>query len=73
VEIAYAFGCAVSMRREYIFNTTLLFTVLIVGNNVMMSVEQMLEEIRRNKLDIAVGDSSQTLTFVKIKRTKFAI
>jgi len=39
----------VSWRREYVFNTTLLFTVLIVGNNVMI-MEQMSEEIRSNKL-----------------------
>ena len=41
-----------------VVSKTLLFTVLIVGNNVMKNVEQMLEEIRNNKLDVAVGGSS---------------
>ena len=59
----------VSRRREYVSNTTLLFTVLIVGNNVMMIMEQ-LSEIRNNKLDVAVGGASQILPFVKIKRTE---
>jgi hypothetical protein len=63
----------VSRRREYVFNTTLLSTLLIVGNNVMMIMEQMSQEITNNKLDVAVGGSSYTLTFVKIKRTKFTI
>jgi hypothetical protein len=72
VGITYAFGCACFWRREYVSNTTLLFTVLIVGNNVMMIMEQMSEEIRKNKL-VAVGGSSETLPFVKIKRTNFTI
>jgi hypothetical protein len=29
----------VPRRREYVFNTTLLFTLLNVGNNVMMIME----------------------------------
>jgi hypothetical protein len=49
------------------------FTVLRVGNNVKMLMEQMLAEITINKLDVAVGGSSWTFPFVKLKRIKVTL